>query len=92
METKHLYFIECEVTGVIKIGISKHPETRLRKLQSASPTKLRLRAVFANKGHWEHPLHQKFEDTHSHDEWFFPSCDIENLLAQYDCINSLYPE
>jgi len=89
---KHLYFIECEVTGILKIGISKNPEKRLRNLQSSSPTKLKLRAVFANKGHWEQSLHKQFNYTHSHDEWFYPNNEIEQLLAQYECINSLYPE
>ena len=88
---QHLYFIECEVTGVIKIGISINPEKRLRNLQSSSPTKLKLRAVLANKANWEAPLHQKFADHNSHDEWFFPNAEIENFLSILSCIDAKYP-
>ncbi len=40
----YVYFI-ADATGLVKIGVAKEPSKRLKELQTASPTKLKLLAV-----------------------------------------------
>ncbi len=54
---KHLYIIQSDVTGAIKIGVSKNPQKRLLQLQTGSPYKLKLLTVLKGKGTLERSLH-----------------------------------
>ena len=89
-ESRHLYFIQCEVTGIIKIGRSDNPERRFRNIQSYSPTKLILRLVLANKGYIEHYLHDVFKEHHAHDEWFHPSKELEDFISSHRELHAIY--
>ena len=37
-----LYIIQSDLTGMIKIGRSRHPQKRLKQLQTGNPNKLKL--------------------------------------------------
>ena len=69
-----IYFIQGEVTKLIKIGKTKrHPSSRLSQLQTGSPDKLKLlKSIRASEDDEEH-LHEKFKDYRSHGEWYYPT-------------------
>lgn len=68
------YIIQCEATGLVKIGRSKNVVERLRALQYVSPTPLSPLA-FLRGGLAEHKLHFAFSGHREHGEWFRLSDD-----------------
>lgn len=79
---KHLYIIQSDVTGAIKIGISKNPQKRLKQLQTGSPYTLRIMLVLENKAHLEKYLHNKlkpyiYSKYTCKGEWFEFACSGE---------------
>jgi hypothetical protein len=68
----HLYIIQSSNNGCFKIGRSKHPEKRLRQLQTGSPYKLKLILVLENEGVYEKSLHNLFpkREIRCKGEWF----------------------
>ena len=77
---QHLYIIQSDKTGAIKIGRSKNPENRLKQLQTGSPYKLKLLLVVEGRGDLEKRLHQKLDKwkQRRNGEWF-----------EFDCTGSL---
>ncbi len=76
----HLYVIQSDVTGAVKIGRSTHPEKRLLSLQTGSPHQLRLLAVYENQGQLEISVHrgvEKFRIKVEKGEWFHYDCLTE---------------
>lgn len=73
---KHLYIIQSDVTGAIKIGMSKNPQSRLRQLQTGSPYKLKLLTIVKGKGHLERSLHESLKPYKQSckGEWFDFEC------------------
>ena len=77
----HLYIIQSDSTGNFKIGRSKHPEKRLKQLQTGNPNKLKLILVLENQGHREKLLHNRINSwtrKKSKGEWF--EFDLMGLL------------
>ena len=69
----HLYIIQSDNTGNFKIGRSKHPNKRLKQLQTGNPNKLKLILVLENQGHQEKYLHNRINRwirKKSKGEWF----------------------
>ena len=68
----HLYIIQSSNNGCFKIGRSKHPEKRLKQLQTGSPYKLKLVLVLKNEGAYEKSLHRLFpkREIKCKGEWF----------------------
>lgn len=56
----HLYIIQSSNNGCFKIGRSKHPEKRLKQLQTGSPYRLKLILVLEEMGKQEKSLHSLF--------------------------------
>lgn len=77
---QHLYIIQSSVTGAVKIGRSSSPEKRLLELQTGSPYRLRLLAIYEYKGDAESRLHKLVEKFRLkiNGEWFHPDC-LPNL-------------
>lgn len=75
-----IYVIQAE-NGMIKIGCSKHPHTRCDALQFNSPLQLRLIAIFDGDGKDERKLHERFEPSRRHNEWFAPDRDVVRFVA-----------
>jgi T5orf172 domain len=74
---RHLYIIQSDRTGAVKIGRSSDPEKRLLSLQTGSPHKLRLLASFEGRGDEEKALHRlvrKFRYRVEKGEWFHYDC------------------
>jgi hypothetical protein len=76
----YLYFIQSDKSGMIKIGRSKHPEKRLRQLQTGNSHKLKLIIALEGQGWREPDLHSHLKDwrIRSNGEWF-----------HYDCVGSI---
>ena len=73
---KHLYIIQSDITGAIKIGISKNPKNRLKQLQTGSPYKLKLLTIVNGRGDLERSLHKSLR-TYKQSckgEWFDFEC------------------
>jgi len=69
----HLYFIDAIGSNLIKIGVSKKPESRLKRLRTGSPLPLELQTVVLCASDFEKSLHEHLTrlNYHSHGEWFF---------------------
>lgn len=65
-----LYVIQMAVTGDVKVGRSKHPEKRLRELQTGSPHRLRMILHVRGEGHREREVHRRMEGRGTRGEWF----------------------
>ncbi len=78
MKDDHLYIIQSDVTGMIKIGRSKDPVKRLKQLQTGNPNKLKLIATFEKEGWKENILHERLRPFRLQGEWF-----------SYDCVGSI---
>lgn len=75
------YMIQSDHGGPVKIGKSRNPSARLRRMQTASPFRLRLVVVL--DGDREGELHAMFADSRMHGEWFGPTASmIEFVLSQ----------
>lgn len=71
----YLYFISNERQKVVKIGIAKNPEKRLKTFQTAHYEKLIILKVVSVSNRTlafqlETALHQKFQKYHIRGEWF----------------------
>ena len=76
-----LYFIQGEMTRLIKIGQTcHHPHQKLYEFQNASPDKLRLlKVAHAGKG-YEKQLHLQFASNRAHGTWFYPSQELMEFI------------
>lgn len=76
----NIYFIQGQMSGLIKIGISQDPEARLRQMQSGSPEELSLLKQVKGYHEDEKMLHKRLDDYRVHGEWFEPSRDVHILI------------
>lgn len=67
---RHVYFLECELSGRVKIGITDNVARRIRDIQSMSPTTLRLIGSIVGTGGTEAAWHQRWGKMRLHGEWF----------------------
>ena len=73
-----LYFIQSSKTGEIKIGRSKHPQKRLKNLQTGNPNSLKIIISLEGLGWREKELHETLKRWRGSGEWF-----------SYDCVGSI---
>ena len=73
-EKKFIYFVEEEVTGRIKIGVTKNIKDRLRQMQAhtSSDLKLLVQVEVPDAFKIERRLHVTFRDLRIKGEWFSP--------------------
>lgn len=77
-----VYFIASPETGRVKIGYtSKSPETRLKNLQTGSPTELKLMCFQPGTRDDEQRLHELLAEFRLHGEWFDAADPIIYLMA-----------
>lgn len=79
-----IYFIRGELTGLIKIGMAHDvcPCARLKTLQIGSPDKLVCLGFQNRTKSDERVLHKRFKAIREHGEWFKPSDELFNYIAQ----------
>lgn len=71
-----IYFIRCKATGLVKIGLSGNPRSRLSKMQSDSPGELEVLGIEPGGLERERALHNRFADHRIRGEWFSPTAEI----------------
>lgn len=81
-----VYFIQGRITKNIKIGHTKRDDLsgRLQELQSASPDQLNLLLVIEGDKRFEWSLHRRFAKYRLHGEWFSPSSELLQAIADSD--------
>ena len=75
------YFMQSEIGGPIKIGVSECPESRLDNIQTCFPYKIKL--LLTLNGNIEAELHQKFERHCIRGEWFREDEEIYKFIKQH---------
>ena len=78
----HVYFIESESAGLIKIGRSVNPVSRFNAIRTMSPDKLVLLGSAPETVCSESELHKKFAKHRRHGEWFEDVPEIRDLIAE----------
>ena len=69
-ESDYIYFIQHGDSGPVKIGLSKTPTERVKKLQTGNPRELILRHVIPGDRGVENDLHERFKAALIRGEWF----------------------
>jgi len=70
---EHLYIVQSDKTGAIKIGRSGRVDARVRELQTGSPYRLKLLVTVPERGDLEKELHEwlaPFRIRRYDGEWF----------------------
>lgn len=70
---QHLYFMQMDRTGAVKIGRSGNVERRRSEVQTGCPYKVRILLVLLDKGRIERSLHRRlarFRTAGFDGEWF----------------------
>ncbi|ASK88483.1 GIY-YIG nuclease family protein [Sphingorhabdus sp. SMR4y] len=81
----YVYFIQCELTKLVKIGFSEsYPTKRMRGLQTGSGGKLHLIAFIKTTFDREGELHRRFAEQHERGEWFRLEGDLADWLMELD--------
>lgn len=78
----YLYFIQQGEEGPIKIGVSKHPDKRLRELQTANAVELVLLGTHKGIRSDEKRIHKMFENNRLSGEWFEPCLPLLSLVEE----------
>jgi Meiotically up-regulated gene 113 len=81
-----VYFIQCSVTGLIKIGKSDDAISRFRGMESQSSTALELLKTVRKQDpyFYEHAIHEKFTHLRDHGEWFKPAKELLEFIEAYN--------
>jgi hypothetical protein len=80
-----VYAIQAGADGPIKLGVARRPEQRLRDLQTANASELRLVATWPAPRWEEADLHEMFAHARIRGEWFRPEPDLlEYVLREAD--------
>lgn len=78
-----VYFLQGVSGGCIKIGFTMYdPRKRMADLQTGSPVVLRIIHTFDAPRSGERWAHERFSGSHSHLEWFRPTADLLDFIAQ----------
>lgn len=69
--------------GPVKIGWTSNLKSRLIRLQTASPVKLKLLAVMVGTRAEESALHRQFADARLSGEWFTRTREITDMIRKH---------
>ena len=77
---RFVYFVQGEYTRLIKIGMTENMEKRFKTLQACSPDTLQILALIkTNQG--DGVYLREFDDYRVHGEWFRPTDELMEFLA-----------
>ena len=77
-----IYYVEAVGRGLVKIGFTDiDPTKRLTSLQTGSPDRLTLRAVFVGDRTDEQQHHETWAANRAHGEWFTVCAEMKQFLA-----------
>jgi DNA-binding Xre family transcriptional regulator len=78
-----VYFVQAGHGGPIKIGLAKDVGCRVANMQTGNPKKLRvIGTIPAASEHIEAELHRRFQAGCVGGEWFAPSAELLNFIAE----------
>lgn len=77
-----VYFIQGELSGLIKIGYSRNIVARICDLQSGSGEHVVLLGIVRGSSSIERNLHKRFDKYRRHGEWFEPDPVILKYVEQ----------
>ena len=80
--TESIYFIRSPL-GRVKIGISCHPSTRLRELQTAHSERLELVGYATGTRYNERRLHHELAAHRLNGEWFDWTPEVESAVGDF---------
>ena len=69
-EPDDLYFVQCRVTGSVKVGRSRNVQARIAQLQTGCPQPLRVILLGVGMGHRERGIHRLLRRYRTSGEWF----------------------
>lgn len=75
-----IYFIE-DSRKFIKIGKADDPDARLKHLQTANPSKLKIKALLEGSYQTEASLHYMFSHIKKNGEWFRYTDELKLFIA-----------
>lgn len=75
-----IYFLQCQTTKLIKIGITNNVKNRVTDIQVSCPTKLVLIGSVPGHRSFEYSLHQRFADARVRGEWFSPVPELLEFI------------
>ena len=72
----HLYIIQSDITGAIKVGRANDPYKRVKQLQTGAAHELKIIKIFKNEGAKEKQIHKLLTSHGQHltGEWFNWDC------------------
>lgn len=77
-----VYFIQADIGGPIKIGVSANIDKRIAQLQLSCPFTLRLLLLVQGGYSVELKLHKLFHTSRLHGEWFEPSESLVKFITE----------
>jgi len=78
-----IYFIEAVGQDQIKIGKADDPESRLKQLQTGSPSELTLLGIIVDKATRETELHAQFAEERIQGEWFHATERLRQYIRDF---------
>ena len=87
-----IYFIQCTVTGYVKVGHSYDPMYRAKTLQVGNPFKLELVATIMGNQTYEAQIHKRLEPYHIRGEWFNPCEEMVEYIVNDLHAKGIYSE
>lgn len=95
MAGRHLYILQSQGTGAIKIGRSDDPERRLGEVQTGCPYRLRIILVAKDMGYREKSVHRamrRHRTRQADGEWFHEIGMGEIPVDVYERFHDWYME
>jgi hypothetical protein len=80
--SSYVYFLQQGEGGPIKIGRAGAVGVRVDRLQTGSPTKLKLLCAVPGGGRLEAALQHAFAQGKMEGEWFKPTRELRRLIAE----------
>jgi len=68
--SNYVYYVSCRSTGLVKIGVSRNPWSRLKDLQTAAGSKYEMLASIKTDMRSEVEVHKLFSASRVRGEWF----------------------
>ena len=89
---RHVYFVQADHNGPVKIGISSNFKQRIRDLQSMCPYAVRVLATKDGQQRHELWLHRKFKSSRLKGEWFAPTEELFTFISELKKKTFEWPE
>lgn len=82
---RHVYFIQCG--EFIKIGTAIDVGARIRSIRASNPHPIEVLKVMPADDDLEKDLHKRFATSRHRGEWFKPSRELSDLIANVSVAN-----